>query len=528
MGCSAKRVCIVGLDGVGLNNILNFLNAAALNGVSSIINKGYVSSFISLPPYTPSAWTSIFTGVNPGKHGVYCFFKVSRSDGFKVSPTSSYDVMYPRIFEMLNMYNLRSVVINAPLVYPVHGLVGLENLVVVSDWASPKQFIHPKQYEEKYREYLIEPPHEWWIVRNNVKSYVRFVEVFLGKRIDLYYELLEGEEFNLFIVVFSELDWLMHRIPDIVAGKQLNLAYKVLSLIDRFIRRAREICDLVILVSDHGFKTSRIVLSVNSILASNDMITFKSRFNIGKLLRLKVQNVALFTNDDTRGFSSIPSIIFRNLFTLVKKIVMNHSSCRLGSIISVLTNIDYPRSKAFMIEPDSWGIYVDGGYLDVVRRIFSNIRFVRGVLRKEEVFWGPYVEGAPDLILIPQDYVSFDVLMRTEPMYLSCTGDHEPHALVAFHGDDVLPTNSVGNEIRASIYDLVPTILAYMGLPIPGNTDGKPLIDVFTVELPNTNKKANYSQKFKLLRKLQKVVAKRLQPVTELNTLMHIPYLNPY
>jgi len=502
MDYSAKSVCIIGLDGVGLNNIRNFLNILALNGISSIISKGFASSFVSLLPYTPSAWTSIFTGVNPGKHGVYGFFKVSRIGGFRVSLASSYDVMYPRVFEMLSMFNLRSIVVNVPLVYPVHGLVGLKNLVVVSDWASPRQFIYPKQYEEKYREYLIEPPHKW-AEATNVKSYVRSIEGFLEKRLDLYYELLEKREFNLFIVVFSELDWLMHRIPDIVKGRQLNLVYKVFSLIDGFIRRACKIHDLVVLVSDHGFTISKLFIGVNSILANNGLITFSYRFNIGKLLRLQEQNIMPSINRNKRDFDYLPSLVFRNLFTLAKKIIPQHVLGKLESVTPMSTKIDYFRSKAFMLESGNWGIYVKKRYLDIVKNIFNSIKSIKRILYKKEVLWGPYVEEAPDLILVPQNHVSFDTRIHAEPVYVGYMGGHEPHALVAFYGDDMLSSGSIGDRINVSIYDLAPTILAYMGLPVPNDTDGKPLTNVFNIELSGAKKKANYLQKFRILRKVK-------------------------
>ena len=508
MSRSVKRVCVIGLDGVGLNNIRIFLDKLPLNGMSRIINKGFTSSFISIPPYTPNAWTSIFTGVNPGKHGIYGFYRVSRIDGYKVSTVSSYDVMYPRIFEMLSMSNLRSIVINVPLVYPIHGLVGLRNLVAISDWASPRQFIHPKQYEEKYRECLIEPPHEWWLITPNVKSYARLVEGFLKKRLGLYYELLE-EEFDLFVVVFSELDWLMHKIPDIVEGRRLNLIYKVFSLVDDFIRSAYEICDLVVLVSDHGFTVPKLFISVNSILANNGLITYSyishilNRFNIGKLLHLQGQDVTLFTNDTERGFGRLPSLIFHNLSMLAEKIVPLHALRRLGT--AIVRNIDYRRSKAFMIEPSTWGIYVERKYLDIVKSIFNNIKFIRRILHRDEIFWGPYVEEAPDLILIPQSRVFFDAMIHDKPMYVGYAGEHDPQALVAFYGDDVLSLGSISGKIDVSIYDLVPTILAYMGLPVSSDTDGTPLTNVFNLELSSAKKRANYLQKFRTLRKLQKV-----------------------
>ena len=195
-----RKVCIIGLDGMGFQNLHIFLDRLSLNSLSRVVNKGFVTSFISVPPYTPLSWTSIFTGVNPGKHGVYGFLKAIKSSYyFRVFPCTSFDVSYPRLFEILSMFNMRSVVINVPLTHPINGIIGLRNLVIISDWASPKQFIYPSCYEEKYKEYLVEPPHRWAIAVNE-ESYVKSVENYLKKRIHLYYDLLEEADFSLFII----------------------------------------------------------------------------------------------------------------------------------------------------------------------------------------------------------------------------------------------------------------------------------------------------------------------------------------
>ena len=311
MMVNRRKVCVIGLDGVGFQNFKVFLNSLSLNGMTTILNKGFVSSFTSIPPYTPCAWTSILTGVNPGKHGIYGFSKISRNSCFKIPLVTSYDVKYPRCFEMLAMHNLKSIVINVPFVYSIPGLVGLKNLVVISDWASPKQFIYPKQYEESYHEYLIEPPNKWSEARD-IKNYVRKVREFLEKRLILYYELLEKEDYNLFIVVFSELDWLMHRIPDIIEGKRLSLIHKIISLIGRFIRRACELCNLVILVSDHGFSIASLFIAVNSILARRGLITYNYRFDIDKLLH-RYAHSAISQPDNQRKYTQNLNTLFNTV-----------------------------------------------------------------------------------------------------------------------------------------------------------------------------------------------------------------------
>ncbi|RLE84124.1 MAG: hypothetical protein DRJ41_03695 [Thermoprotei archaeon] len=115
-----KKVCVVGLDGV---------NAKVLDLMGVKPSTIYTLKS-TIPPYTPPAWTSILTGVNPGWHGIYSFLKYRRGDE---ALNTSWDVMFPRLFEMLAMNGLRSIIINAPLTYPFDALIGREKYVIVPD-----------------------------------------------------------------------------------------------------------------------------------------------------------------------------------------------------------------------------------------------------------------------------------------------------------------------------------------------------------------------------------------------------------
>ncbi|ALL01989.1 hypothetical protein Pyrde_1946 [Pyrodictium delaneyi] len=502
-----KKVCIIGLDGVGLHNIRLFLNKLPLNNISKIINKGFSSTFSSIPPYTPSAWTSIFTGVNPGKHGIYGFYKVikNKNKNFTVTLASSYDIKYPRIFEMLTMFNMKSVIINVPLVYPVHGLIGLKNVIVVSDWASPSQFIHPKSYDSKYKEYLVNPPHNWSLATDN-KKYAYKVEEFLKTRINMYYDLLEQENYNLFIVVFSELDWLMHRIPEIINGKEISYVSKILSIIDTFIHRAINTCNMVILVSDHGFTTAQTIVSINRILYENKLIAFKYKLNFGKLLN-KSTFLAQASSDNENStishkFSKIINMAINNTVNMLKKVVPSGILMKIAPIIPISMEIDYSRSSAFMLETGNWGVYVKDEYITMVKSLLKHVKYIKKITYGRNIFWGRYANLAPDLILIPQSDVIFDTRIYAEPVYSKFVGEHDTHALIAFYGDNVVP----GNEVNVTMYDIVPTVLSYLGLPLPHDSDGRPLIELINIDDFILKDKFNYSSRFKIMRKIKDVI----------------------
>lgn len=464
-----RRFCVIGLDGVGPRNLEVVLSSTPLSGLSRILARGFRWGFQSVPPYTPIAWTSLFTGVNPGVHGVFGFNVVEWRDGRAwVRLATSCDVAYPRVFEALAMRGLRSVVVNVPLTYPPGGLVGSHRMVVVSDWASPRVFIHPGGLMGRYGGSLAPPPHD--VVAGSTsmlgdREYVRVVEEYLESRMDVYLDLLETGDYSLYVVVFSETDWLMHRFPGLVDGSSVGVAYRVYSMIDRFTRRALDYCDAVALVSDHGFRVSKYLVSLNAILAREGLLRSKIYLNPGKL---------------------------RNIAGLLRG---RPSLRRIRRVIPLSVRVDYSRSRAFMVEASSWGIYAaDPQALEATRRILGSLEYVKGLLDPRRLYRGPQAWRAPQLLAVPRGDTSYWTYPATKPVTEEPQGEHDTTALLALYGDNIEPAE----EAKASIHSLTPTILAYLGQPTPKHAEAKPL----TGEATQPPSQADYLKPYRTAKKL--------------------------
>ena len=91
-----KKVAVIGLDGMAWHILDKLFKHDAMPYLKSITEKclkGILKS--TIPPWTVPAWTSIATGVNPGKHGAFDFLIFS--DNYNPRLVNSYDVCYPRI-----------------------------------------------------------------------------------------------------------------------------------------------------------------------------------------------------------------------------------------------------------------------------------------------------------------------------------------------------------------------------------------------------------------------------------------------
>ena len=70
------KVLVIGLDGVPCRIIKNFIKMGIMPCLGKLSQQGTMREMISsIPPVSSVAWTNFFTGVNPGKHGIYGFME---------------------------------------------------------------------------------------------------------------------------------------------------------------------------------------------------------------------------------------------------------------------------------------------------------------------------------------------------------------------------------------------------------------------------------------------------------------------
>ncbi len=429
-----KRIVIIGLDGANKTT-------AKLVGVK----KTY--DFIStIPPYTPPSWTSIFTGVNPAKHGIIGWQKVDLENN-KVGLFTSKDVKSPRLSEILDRANLKSIVINLPMTYPFEGIKSKENTIIVSDWAAPEQAMYPKKMEQKYKEQLVDPPHEW--AKDNKSEYPRRVKEYTETRLNIYYDLLEREDWNLYFIVFSEIDWFSHIFPQILEGKNTHIVAPTLRLIKEFIETTKSMADYVFIVSDHGFEVKNKVFYVNEALAKAGFIKY----------------------------SKTKSTLINTLRTIIPEKILSKIITKTGRSMSSISYITQ-KADAFVVEPASWGVYLrDKSRTPEVIKELKRYKEIFDVIEFKALHKGPHTKYMPELLIIPEKGVEFSHELReklTENIY---RGDHELHGVFSVCGNNI--SDDIQFRKLPRVYDVVPTVLDILGIPSPRKFDGRILEEIF-------------------------------------------------
>ena len=116
------RLLMVGLDGACLPVLERLFEFDAIPTIERLVGAGPAGSLQSqLPPWTASAWPSIYTGVNPGKHGVFDFLAF---DGYDWDVVNATHVRARPIWELLSEHGYTSIVVNVPVTHPPRAFDG--------------------------------------------------------------------------------------------------------------------------------------------------------------------------------------------------------------------------------------------------------------------------------------------------------------------------------------------------------------------------------------------------------------------
>ena len=248
---------------------------------------------------------------------------------------------------------------------------------------------------------------------------------------------------------------------------------------------------LLIVLSDHGHGPIYRTVNTNSLLAREGLVAFNRRRSSNLLRR------------------AIGLALRLDRWNLNRKLGRQRRR-KLVDRLNQQVAVDWPRTKAFMLNGWVWAnIYVNvegrdpqgavkpGAEYEQVRRqvadILTSLRdpetgqaVIDKVLLREEAF--PGADGPfPDLIGIPavgyefssSFYQNADEIFWSNRMKRDHTGSHTLDGILVASGPMIRP----GLVSGARLVDLFPTILAWLGLPIPAYSDGRVLQAAFAHDL---------------------------------------------
>ena len=206
-----KRVLAIGLDSAAPDLIERWVREGKLPVFKRLMDSGCYGRLESTEPaLTPPAWTSSVTGVNPGKHNIYDFYRITPQHGKEIA--TSKDRRSKAIWNLLDEFGRRSIILNLPLTYPAEQFNG----IMVTGMPTPsldKSFVTPETLRDEVLRLIggkklgVDTN---TLLRGDEDQFLKDLERITDRISKLAFHLINNYDWDFFMVVFDDLDRLQH------------------------------------------------------------------------------------------------------------------------------------------------------------------------------------------------------------------------------------------------------------------------------------------------------------------------------
>lgn len=499
---------LIGID-AGCIPVFDRLSEAGLiPAIDRLCSDGVRAPLESqIPPWTPSAWPSIYTGVNPGQHGVVGFVGY---DGYDYHVSSNEDVHEHSIWDLLDRHGHSSVIVNAPVTHPPDEFDG----AIIPGFLGPEDpSCHPSGLLEDVREaigdYRVYPSYtrddETVSDREKIAEYLNLVEM----RGAAFRYLVDEFDPEFGFLQFQKTDTVFHEFE----GEQEKVD-AVYEETDTQIAKTLEACDpdRVFLVSDHGmgpydgheFRVNEFLRDQGYIETMTGGKGMPSWTPMRRRLR-EGEEVETWEPGATARAASVAAqfgVTANRIREALERVGLADIAIKYapgGVSRTANEQVDFAESKAYVRARTELGVRInlegrepDGvvppeeyeTVRDELIRDLEGVETPEGepvfetVEPREEYFHGEYVEETVDIVTIPAD---FEHALTEQLGGDGYFGPAEPwnHKI-----DGIFAATGAGidDEVaidRTHLYDVAPTVLAAMGVPYSDRMDGEvvPVVD---------------------------------------------------
>jgi len=459
------KVAIIGLDCADPDLVFDELIDEMPN-LEQLVERGIHGPIRSThPPETVPAWSAFATGKNPGKLG-FTGFKNRSFQETSQGRTGGYDDAYiasslhvdePRVWDVAGEAGKQSVVIGVPQTFPVDEIEG----TMVAGLLTPSTdapYTHPPELADEIDElvgdYLVDVPNAGGDPEAVVEAATRMTD----RRFDVAEHLARNRDFELFFMVAMGPDRVHHAAwsthdpehplhgddrEDAIVDYYRHLDDRIGDLVD-----ALDDDTAILVVSDHGAKACQGAVCLNDWLIDNGYLALKEEpdgveaFDPGKVDWANTQAWA------EGGYTG--------------RIHLNVEGREPEGTVDP---VDYEDLRAQLRD-------------ELEQMELAGTTLGTRVIKPQEVHYGPRVDEAPDLFCYFGD---LDYRCEERVGHETIVRDPEPgrdEAVHDYHGLFVLadPDNRYSGEVSGmELVDGAPTVLNLLGLPIPGDVEGRVL-----------------------------------------------------
>lgn len=503
------KLVVIGLDGATWTLLDLWISQGRLPTFARFINSGIRATLKStIPSTTCPALPSLFTGVNSGNTGIFSFTKPNGS------PINSTDIKHPTIWNILDMYNYRSCVVDVRMTFPPEKLNGImicgspiptyqSNYTYPEDLESKIISFRDEKLDREISERAKEP-------KRHHRDILKMITKRLERRYRIFRQLNQNDNFDFPFFWIGDTDFIQHLCW---SYKKVILQFyiyvdKILEDITKTFPKRN-----IIILSDHGFQSPP-----DHLFLVNTWL-HKERY----LVRKSGPFYHLLSLVQVLSSKYISSSRLRRILRVFRR---NHKhACGKEMILDTFNvpGINVEGSSAYLAT--NWGIKIvcSENYDSVRDEIIEKLEKLRGpeaqkvikaVWKKEEIFSGKYLEIIPDIVFIPTERyhpsplnlgnnVLFKMKGKLTAKHRYKDGSERGAHLFAQEGILIAfgPAIKRGKTLSdVDIVDVAPTILHMIGCRIPENVDGKVLLNMFREESEPAKRNVQFEKRAKKLK----------------------------
>jgi len=518
------RVLVICLAEATMDLIIPWAEAGLLPTFKSLMSEGVSGRLRSqIPLITPQMLGTIVTGKSPGYHGLFDVWQRGPDGRFR-ELNGSYLKEKP-IWQILSDYEVQCGIVNIPITNPPEKINGF----MISGEVAPgahRSIAYPASlYDEivqKFGRYRLK---DIFPGGRQKTDYLTLIEEDVTKQTDVLEYLVSEKEWDFFLTFYSAAAIAQHYFwSDMESHDEGNpfrnvieTAYRCLdNALNRLIKAAGPET-IVFVISECGAGPLQSGVQINTWLEKEGFLTRKTRasntprrYTSINLVKSGLRKVVANVRKNAQVY--LPQSMY---FWVNRN--MKGVKAWIQSYLTV-SDIDWSKTQAFsrgkegnifinLKGRDPHGIVNPGAEYESVRsRIIERLnelidpktgrRAVDRVYRAEELYEGPMVEWAPDLIIAwrdtayeptesDRDRESIFVPRWREYMNWPTTGSHRIDGILFAKGPGICKAKKI-EGVR--IIDMMPTWLYSLNLKIPSALEGSVISGLFEIKNSQENK----------------------------------------
>jgi predicted AlkP superfamily phosphohydrolase/phosphomutase len=489
---------VIGLDGGDWRVLDRLVAEGRLEHISRLLDRGARGDLTStVPPVSPPAWTTLHTGKNPGKHGIFDFNRYDQK--YRRRTINATDRQSPPFWLVMNDGGVSTGLFKVPFTYPMGAIdgfavTGFPTPSSVEDFAKPAALAESLESPEDLFE-------DWsYLHDGDLEAFAENLVEVARNQTALLLDIIETYETDYLMTVYDGCDRIQHfywkyfdeshsrHVTDHPLAAAIPSYYEVVDHAIGEILEAGHVEMDVIILSDHGFGPLTNDIRIDEWLDDNGFLErIDTTTAAGASVSVASRLVDLIWSSVERlGFDDAVKAILPEEIVLSGGQLRNKPDRAINwsETQAFFTNLSGQAIHINLAERFSKGIVSESEYDDVVETLREALlqlqnphneeRLIKAVHHRSEVFSGPAVQDAPDLLIETapghtlKDGPSDNLVEPSTQYGWDRSGDHRRQGIFVAAG----PSFTSGRVGRLSLTDIAPTLLYLHNCPVPESMDG--------------------------------------------------------